>query len=415
MMRTLLFASALLIAFNLSEHATAQCGTSRYDQEVFSNVNITSNVPYGSSVDYTGVTNTLTMDIYQPDGDTAISRPLIVWAHGGSFMGGTKNDPDITVLCNRFAKRGYVCASINYRLGIPVPNQTNATKAVYRAVQDMKAAIRFFRQDAAGSSSFRIDPNKIYAGGSSAGGFMALHLAYLDQSSEIPSQIDTVAMGGLEGNSGNPGFSSEVNAVVNLCGALGNKTWMTAGDEPLCSMHGTADNIVPYGTAMLYLLSFVQIMVVDGSHSVNDYANQVGVPNVMYTFQGSGHVPYLSNTAYMDTTVRFVSNFLYSQLGCTPTDPNPYPNTFNTQTGINAVNAESVVNIFPQPANDRCIVRSASLIQRIEIMDLSGRQVYSASPNNSEVLVDVRALSAGTYLVKIELENQVAVKKLVIE
>jgi len=33
-------------------------------------------------------------------------RPLIVWAHGGSFMGGTKNDGDVTSLCNHFAKRG---------------------------------------------------------------------------------------------------------------------------------------------------------------------------------------------------------------------------------------------------------------------------------------------------------------------
>ena len=38
-----------------------------------------------------------------------------------------------------------------------------------------------------------------------------------------------------------------------------------------------------YATAMLYLLNIWSIMVVDGSYSVNDYANTVGLDNVMYT------------------------------------------------------------------------------------------------------------------------------------
>jgi alpha/beta superfamily hydrolase len=414
-MRKLILSSLLLFSFSASRSVQAQCGA-RYDQEIFSNVQITSNVVYGSNVDNTGATLSLTMDIYQPDGDTLLARPLIVWVHGGSFIGGTKNDPDVTALCNRFAKRGYVCASINYRLGMSTPNQTNATKAVYRAVQDMKAAVRYFRQDAAGPQVYRIDPNTIFGGGSSAGGFTALHLAYLDQPSELPSQIDTVAMGGLEGNSGNPGYPSNINAVVNLCGALGDKTWMTPGEEPLCSMHGTVDNTVPYSNAMLYMLNVFPIMVVDGSYAIHGHANQIGVPNVMYTYFGAGHVPYVASAAYMDTTVRFVSNFLYNQLGCPPSDPNPYPNTYNSSTGVAQANAISDISVFPQPASGHLFIRSSEKLTFVEMLDMSGRSLISQDGgDNLELSLGIESLAAGTYVLRLHTEKGVVVTKAVKE
>lgn len=116
-----------------------------------------------------------------------------------------KNDLDVQRLSEHFSKRGYVCASINYRLGISFPyNEANTTSTVFRAVQDLKAAIRFFRKDAATANEYKIDPNIIFAGGSSAGAFTALHLAYLNEYSELPSTIDTSILGDIEGNSGNP-------------------------------------------------------------------------------------------------------------------------------------------------------------------------------------------------------------------
>ena len=381
------------------------CGSARYDTEVFSTVKLTSNITYGSNVDNTGATTTLTMDIYEPDSDTVAVRPLIVWAHGGSFMGGTKNDGDVTSLCNHFAKRGYVCISINYRLGISIPpNQTGATQAVYRAVQDMKAAIRFMRKDAATSNVYKVDTNFIDAAGSSAGAFTALHLAYLDDVSELPAQIDTTVLGGMEGNSGNPGYSSQVNAVVNLCGALGNKTWLHPGDEPLCSMHGTNDNVVPYATAMLYLLNIWSIMVVDGSYSVNDYANTIGLDNVMYTYYGQDHVPYAGSLAYMDTTVRFVSNFLYEQLGCTPTDPLPLPNTFPSTGVASSVSVGSDLSVYPNPALNQFTVELQNKVDRmleVRIINSTGQIIQSIHVDQNKISIPVNETAAGIYLIQV--------------
>ena len=56
------------------------------------------------------------MDVYTPVGDVCQNRPLLVFAHGGAFVGGSKNNSLAESICESFAKRGYVAASINYRL-----------------------------------------------------------------------------------------------------------------------------------------------------------------------------------------------------------------------------------------------------------------------------------------------------------
>jgi acetyl esterase/lipase len=124
------------------------------------------------------------MDIYQPDGDTYAARPLIILAHGGSFIGGSKTD-DATVveLCNRFAKRGYVTASINYRLGTLInlvsSDSTVPMGIVVKAISDGKAAIRYFMKDAATTNTYKIDTNNIFVGGNSAGAVLYMHVLYL--------------------------------------------------------------------------------------------------------------------------------------------------------------------------------------------------------------------------------------------
>jgi para-nitrobenzyl esterase len=411
------YSVVLLIALIIQVKITSAqyCGSSRYDSEIFSSVHVTSNLNYGSSITATGTTQTLTLDVYEPDGDSLAMRPLIVWVHGGSFVGGTKNDADVTSLCQHFAKRGYVCASIEYRLGFASfpPTQVMAEAAVFRAVQDMKAAIRFFRKDSATVNAYRIDPSMIFGGGSSAGAFTALHLAYLNEPSEIPAGIDTMQLGGIEGNSGNPGYDSNINAVIDLCGALGNKNYIKAGDIPFCAMHGNSDQTVPYGTAIIYLLGVFPIMTVDGSYSISNYANSIGVHNVMYTYYGADHVPYLSNVSYMDTTVRFVSNFLYSYLGCNPSDSDPLPNTFTT--GVENILSGNELNIYPNPADHVLHIELNNLgdkIISVSLHDISGRIVLTK--NDFENEIDLVNFQSGIYILNVTTEKGIARREVVI-
>ena len=94
------------------------CSTGRYASDTFTNVTTTSNIVFGSNIAANGSTTSLTMDVYQPTGDIETKRPLIIWAHGGSFIGGSKTDADVVALSQAFTKKGYVCVSINYRLGL---------------------------------------------------------------------------------------------------------------------------------------------------------------------------------------------------------------------------------------------------------------------------------------------------------
>ncbi len=224
--------TATLLSILFTVFAFAQdCSDGRYKESIFSDFTKTSNLQYGSNVDKNGSSTDLFVDIYQPDGDTLTDRALIIMAHGGSFIGGDKAGADVVPICEDLSKKGYVVASISYRLGMnnipfPGPDSADATEAVYRAVQDGRAAVRYFRKDfSENNNSFGIDTSMIFFGGVSAGGFTALHLAYLDENSEIPAYIDTVGQpgldGGLEGNSGNPGYSFQSKSDCKLTRRFG--------------------------------------------------------------------------------------------------------------------------------------------------------------------------------------------------
>ena len=301
--------------------ATAQepCATGRYAQEMFSNVTTTSDIVYGANLNFSGSTKTLKLDFYEPTGDVEPLRPLIIWVHGGSFLGGSKTDGDMVSLSNKFAKMGYACASIDYRTGFFPIDSANSVKAVLRAVHDLKAAVRYFYKDRAdGTNTYKIDTNNIFIGGSSAGAITALHYAYLDRTCELADYLGQTYLdqqGGTEGISGNPCYGTEVKGVINLCGALARYKWLEAGDVPFVSLHGTNDGTVGYNRQIVN--PGVPLMYLDGSRMLYERASQIGVQNPFYTFYGAGHVPHASSAQYMDTTVNFVRDFLIDQLGCT--------------------------------------------------------------------------------------------------
>ena len=94
---TLLLAVSTLIA-------GAQCTGNRYTKQIFSSVDLTSDVPYGSNYLYTGFNEDLFLDVYEPSGDTETNRPLIILEHGGSFIFGDKTAGDVVALSQDFAK-----------------------------------------------------------------------------------------------------------------------------------------------------------------------------------------------------------------------------------------------------------------------------------------------------------------------
>lgn len=380
------------------------CGNGRYITDIFPQVAVTEDISFGSNLQPTSqdpnAVQQLYLDLYEPVGDSLAQRPLIIFAFGGGFITGSRKDADISTLCQRFAKRGYVTASIDYRLTpniIITQNARDLYLAIIKAVHDMKAAIRFFRKDADSLNVYRIHPSQVFVGGISAGGVTAIHTTYFDES-EVPSFIagDTAAIGGLIGLSGNPGYSTAVTACINLCGAIGDTSWMNNAPIPIISAHGTADQVVPYGSTDDF---FGASFVVHGSGSIDIHASGIGMTSKLLTWQGVDHAPFVPGLPnadqFMEETISHISQSL-NEYVC-----------IEASTSIGSKLAERV-SVYPQPAKEYVQVDFSQSSGRmgkeytISLMDISGNLLYREMTNETEIRVYRGTMPAGLYFLTIE-------------
>ena len=278
----------------------------RYQSEIFSNIETLSDIQYGQATNLKGNNQTLLLDVFTPPKtDTVKRRPLVLFIHGGGFVSNTKVTGFGNLLCLGLAKRGYVTASIDYRLGIDKsdPSKDGHIEAMYRAQQDGKAAIRFFRRYA---DTYGVDTSQIFIAGSSAGSMTCLGIAYM-QEKDVPTSINKNQWGTLEGNSGNPGYSSKVSGVINCWGSMVDYKWIEKGDVPLFNIAGTADKTVPYDSSYGYS-SFKY-----GSYVLYQRALEVGVSTGWRPFVGAGHT-LDNNKNKQDSAVQSIAAWLYTQL-----------------------------------------------------------------------------------------------------
>lgn len=409
----LLSASSLFFAFAMC----AQCEDGRYLNLIFDEVSETENISYGSNTQWDGTAADLLLDVYQPVGDTETARPLVIFAHGGSFVGGSKDGDDVIYLAEDFAKMGFVTASINYRLGTPTTTDLEIPmkQAVVRGYHDMKAAIRWFRKNVAeDGNTYAIDPDKIFIAGVSAGGFITTHVAYMDEIEEIPAEIDQTLQGlggGLDGESGNAGYSSEVVGVINIAGAVGESDWIQAGDEPILSFHGTGDNTVPYGEAMLQIFGLIDIDIVFGSSAIHERAEEVGLVNCFESHWLQGHVPHVSSEAYYDTTRSIMSNFL-GHFVCADTELDCEYRELTVDI-TEELQADMSLNFFPNPSNNEINVTNPFQGRStLEVIGMNGQIVKTEVLESSASIVDVSDLAIGLYLLRLRNGKAVLTNKL---
>jgi len=109
------------------------------------------------------------MEIHFPKGHDAATElvPGIIMFHGGGWGGGKRDQ--FRYLCHYFANRGLVAATVSYRLATKADNRKGSRKRV--CITDAKSAIRWYKNNA---ETLGIDPQRIIAGGGSAGGHVSL-------------------------------------------------------------------------------------------------------------------------------------------------------------------------------------------------------------------------------------------------
>lgn len=270
----------------------------------------------------------LYMDIYQPFGDTLTQRPVVIICFGGGFLSGSRDHNSIVLIAREMAMRGYVAATIDYRLGMNIFDKDLSMRAVYRGIQDGRSAVRFFRADAATSDTYRIDPDHIYIGGHSSGGFIGLHNVYLDRDIERPAStrqwidngntlpdLDSIDVVG-----DNVGYSGMANGVFSLAGALGYTALIEGGEQALSVLfHSTDDATVPFDQGEPFgnvttLVFGSDLPVVYGSASIADRCDSVSVDYLYNEYTSRGHDVHDSiTTSLYSDIIPLISNFFHSR------------------------------------------------------------------------------------------------------
>lgn len=232
----------------------------------------------------------LQLDLARPEGEGPF--PVIVFIHGGGWYQGNRQGhlDDI----QEGARRGYVAATVSYRLmqfDEAQKETTIATPNFPAQVHDVKAAIRWLRANA---DKYHVDPNRIGVTGQSAGGHLSLMLGLTDAEDE------------LEGEGGHPEQSSRVQAVVNVFGPTEMKscyegsavswifrlftggtpeevpetyreaspvTYVTEDDPPILTLHGDKDQLVPITQATM----------------LDERMKEAGADHTLLILEGAGH------------------------------------------------------------------------------------------------------------------------------
>ena len=229
----------------------------RYLDPVFDEVQVDRDVVYRDTVDSRGRPVQLKLDIYRPVGDTATSRPAIVWMHGGFFLSGDRSL--MTSHATATARHGYVGVSLQYRLGHD-PTWRGIYLASLDAYDDATVGVEWLQAHAA---DYGIDPDAIVAGGFSAGAVTSYNLAYL------PGQRGPA--------------TSLVAAAVPMAGLP--YTAPEPGDPPSIAFHGTLDSVLAAENAEAFCPQAAEVGV--ACEFVADDGMGHGEPSVRHLIERS--------------------------------------------------------------------------------------------------------------------------------
>ncbi|MBL7780308.1 MAG: carboxylesterase family protein [Saprospiraceae bacterium] len=397
---TLLLFSLFAIHAGTAYAQNAGCDGSRYLDDIFSTVKKTT-VNYAPTIGHVNNSFTLQMDVYEPEGDNLAARPAVVLAHGGSFVFGDKSM--MQPYCELLARKGYVAVSIQYRLYpfllLGFPDSLDIFDTAVKAVGDMRAAVRFLREDAATNNLFHIDADHVFIGGYSAGAVTALHSGFLDSTDVVPEFLQTLVEnnGGLEGISGtasNHTYSSSAKAVVNMSGGLYRKEWVGLNNLPLVSIHGTQDETVNYVYGLAAGIAFLE-----GSSLLHQQAEAIGLWNFLETVPGGGHTNTYSDPQfepYVDTFWVHATGLLES-LTCATTDAHEATLTPVQWSVAPNPNSGDVFTVtLPET------VSTANLM----IRDVSGKTVLQVKNIQNQSLVPISQLTAGAYFVQVQMPGR---------
>ena len=395
------------------------------------NVN-SPNPVYAWDINYDNIDlNKQVFHLFLPD--TTGNFPLVVFIHGGGYIGGT---PDIVTTPVRrqdikyFLENGIAFASVGYRL---INNTGPDTEGVIKCLNDAKRALQFIRYNA---SDLYIDPTKIALQGRSAGASSSYWLGTLPDMAD-PNATDpilqestrvcavdlygsqatldmykweTQVFDNFDGNGTNYTLDEMENLMgfertSNFYGGF-NSISQILVDPALIQYRQDVDQLFYLSNDDPPLFISSQSLAVHPSqdlfhHSfhgreIHNTALAVGVSEV------KADIPALSiNTTNGESGIEFLVRHLNS---CS-----------NTLTVPDIQVSENYIDIFPNPIVNQFTIKSKSTIYKIDILDVNGRILQTINNIENYHTMDISAMSNGLYFIRASdrLNNILEVQKII--
>ena len=223
----------------------------------------------------------LKLDLIQPTNDSIKeARPLIIFMHGGGFQQGIRNKEDVLQFCKEWAKRGYVVATITYRLtlkgksfhcDLPKKEKINTFK---EAALDLHRATNFLLER---HKEFNFNKKYVVLAGNSAGAEAILYGAFFKEEQLIEPILPT-------------NFSYA--GVLSYAGAISDTSVITKRNAiPIGLFHGTCDQWVPFGTDTHHFCpeETPGALLLHGSYSIMKRLKTLKRPYYLHSVCGADH------------------------------------------------------------------------------------------------------------------------------
>jgi acetyl esterase/lipase len=218
----------------------------------------------------------LALDVYNGGGTS--DRSLLIFVHGGGFAGGSRDSEGVVDFCLKLAAENVVVASVSYELkmkgrgfGCDIP-ASEKVSVLREAGEDVAMATRYLLEN---SDELGFNPAKVVLAGSSAGAETVLHLAYWDETYKgiLPREFAYAGVISFAGAIIDLALVQEKNAI------------------PAMLIHGTCDNLVPYGSAPHHYCDYQDAgyLELHGAGSIAERYQELGKSYALYTVCGGSH------------------------------------------------------------------------------------------------------------------------------
>jgi acetyl esterase/lipase len=389
-------------------------------------------ITYGKNVNFLGDTTILKYIIAYPkfSADPLSKRPFILLIHGGGFIDGSMYDMKPVML--DFAMRGYVCASIDYRIGWNTGGNPlectgdgySLAQAIYRAMQDTKAAFRYF---AAKANIYKIDTAYFFSGGISAGAVLSLMITYATQNNVLAQYPNLVTeLGPLNRATNRYRNQFGIKGIISSSGGLFDTAYIRRPNAvPTLMFHGTADINVPYGTGYAY--SCLNYVRTEGSNEITKRFRTISKSFELDYVPGGGHENFYPLEYIQRRAILFLKRTLCNQPRQVIIEN--YTTLLDTSLRIitpvvteNEIAPDEYVlnQNYPNPFNPVTVIKYSipkTELVKLTVYDILGKEIetlVNEVKNPGEYRVDFNASSYtnGVYFYKLTTGNFSQTKKM---